>query len=114
MRFRSLIRIILIGGSLGACVSQYTSPGGEVENTSTEPSSSPSSESSEEPRSEATSSESPSSKASDTGDESLREPTEASGTCDDQSCVSTSDCCKGYQCGFDPERSKVIRYCLAQ
>ena len=33
-------------------------------------------------------------------------------TCGDVACVSTSDCCKGYACGFDPERSRVQRYCL--
>lgn len=49
-----------------------------------------------------------------TPDESKRQPTEASGTCDDRSCVAGQDCCSGYQCGFDPERSKVERYCLPQ
>ena len=28
--------------------------------------------------------------------------------------ISASDCCSGYQCAFDPERSKVTRYCLPQ
>jgi hypothetical protein len=32
--------------------------------------------------------------------------------CDDRSCVGSSDCCNGYSCGFDPERSHVQRYCL--
>ena len=53
-------------------------------------------------------------KSASSDDGADRAPTETSGTCDDRSCVSTSDCCKGYQCSFDPERSKVIRYCMAQ
>jgi len=36
----------------------------------------------------------------------------AGDTCGDVACVSTTDCCKGYACGFDPERSRVQRYCL--
>ena len=111
MTFCSLFRITLIGGSLCACVSQYTSPDGsnepDVESTSTEPPSGTSHEPSEAKRP-------PKKETSDTPDDAKRTPTEASGSCDDRSCVSTSDCCKGYQCGFDPERSKVLRYCLAQ
>jgi len=113
MTFRSLFRITLISGSLGACMNQYTSPGGEVENTSTEPTSSEPGDSSEA-TSESSDSTSSSSQSSGTANEGQRAPSEASGTCDDQTCVSTTDCCKGYQCGFDPERSKVMRYCLAQ
>jgi len=56
----------------------------------------------------------PANQATGTPDEAKRTPTEASGTCDDRSCVASNDCCNGYQCGFDPERSKVQRYCLAQ
>lgn len=42
-------------------------------------------------------------------------PAAATGdTCDDQSCAGSEECCKGYACGFDPERSKVQRYCLKQ
>ena len=104
MKFCSLFRITLIGGSLCACVNQYTSPGGEVESTSTEPPSSTSHEPSEATK--------PPNQANGTPDEAKRTPTEASGTCDDQTCVSATDCCKGYQCAFDPERSKVLRYCL--
>jgi hypothetical protein len=109
MTFRSLFWITLIGGSLWACVNQYTSPGGDVEETSKEekPGSELPPESSHER--EATSS---SEETKTTPDDAKREPTEASGSCDDRSCVSASDCCKGYQCAFDPERSKVIRYCL--
>ena len=33
-------------------------------------------------------------------------------SCGDVGCQSNSDCCKGYSCGFDPERSHVQRYCL--
>jgi hypothetical protein len=113
MTFRSLFRITLISGSLVACMNQYTSPGGEVENTSTEPTSSEPSDSSEA-TSDSSDSTSSSSQSSGTANEGQRAPSEASGTCDDQTCVSTTDCCKGYQCGFDPERSKVMRYCLAQ
>jgi hypothetical protein len=36
------------------------------------------------------------------------EPSEA------RKCVSTDDCGEGYVCGFDPERSHVERYCLAE
>jgi hypothetical protein len=113
MTFRSPFLVTLIGCSLGACVNQYTSPGGEVENTSTEPPSSISPEPSEPTRSPNESSDTRN-EANDTTGESKRAPTEASGDCSDRSCVSTSDCCGGYQCGFDPERSKVTRYCLAQ
>jgi len=35
-------------------------------------------------------------------------------TCGDVACQSSNECCKGYVCGFDPERSKVQRYCLGQ
>jgi hypothetical protein len=50
----------------------------------------------------------------DTPEEAKRAPVEASGSCDDRACSATDECCKGYQCGFDPERSKVQRYCLVQ
>ncbi len=36
----------------------------------------------------------------------------AAQSCDGVACESTSDCCKGYDCGFDPDRSRVQRYCL--
>ncbi len=36
----------------------------------------------------------------------------AGDTCGDVACQSNTDCCKGYACGFDPERSRVQRYCL--
>jgi len=35
-------------------------------------------------------------------------------TCGDVACQANNDCCKGYLCGFDPERSHVQRYCLGQ
>jgi len=35
-------------------------------------------------------------------------------TCGDVACQANNDCCKGYVCGFDPERSRVQRYCLGQ
>jgi hypothetical protein len=28
-------------------------------------------------------------------------------------CVSNEDCCAGFSCSFDPERSHIIKYCLA-
>jgi len=34
--------------------------------------------------------------------------------CSDVACQSNNDCCSGYVCGFDPERSRVQRYCLGQ
>jgi hypothetical protein len=47
--------------------------------------------------------------------ESEGEPTDDSGSrSDDRTCVSKSDCCSGYHCAFDPERSKVLRYRLPQ
>ena len=33
-------------------------------------------------------------------------------SCADVACQSSNECCKGYACGFDPERSRVQRYCL--
>jgi hypothetical protein len=56
----------------------------------------------------------PANQKTGTPEEAKRTPTEASGTCDDRSCVASNDCCSGYECGFDPERSKVQRYCLPQ
>jgi hypothetical protein len=41
-------------------------------------------------------------------------PATAGESCGDVACESSSDCCKGYSCGFDPERSHVQRYCLGQ
>ena len=113
MTFRSLFLVTLIGCSLGACVNQFTSPGGEVENTSTEPPSSDSHEPSEATRPSNEPNDTRN-EAKDTSDDGKHAPTETSGTCDDRTCVSTSDCCSGYQCAFDPERSKVMRYCLTQ
>jgi hypothetical protein len=117
MTFCSLLRVMVFGGSLFACVSQYTSPGGEVENTSTEPGSGSSEEASEATESSSEASDTQreaSSEANDASDEPKRAPTDTSGTCDDRTCVSATDCCSGYQCAFDPERSRVIRYCLPQ
>ena len=39
-------------------------------------------------------------------------PASTGETCGDVACQSNSDCCKGYSCGFDPERSRIQRYCL--
>ena len=41
------------------------------------------------------------------------EPSAAAGeSCGDVACQSNNECCKGYFCGFDAERSHVQRYCL--
>lgn len=56
----------------------------------------------------------PAERTGTTPEDAKRAPVEASGSCDDRACTATDDCCKGYQCGFDPERSKVQRYCLPQ
>ena len=114
MTFHSLFRITLIGGSLWACVSQYTSPGGDVEETSKEKESSEASSLPPETSHEERDTSSSSGEKGETPDDAKRDPIDASGSCDDRSCVSSTDCCKGYQCAFDPERSKVIRYCLPQ
>ena len=39
-------------------------------------------------------------------------PAAAGESCGDVACQSNNECCKGYSCGFDPERSHVQRYCL--
>jgi hypothetical protein len=48
--------------------------------------------------------------------EAARPPDPASSpageSCADVACESSTDCCKGYDCGFDPDRSRVQRYCL--
>jgi hypothetical protein len=90
MTFRSLLLITVIGGSLWACVNKHTPPDPELESTSMEPASG----------------------TSEASEESA--PSEVSGTCDDRTCVSSNECCKGYECGFDPGRSRVLKYCLSQ
>jgi hypothetical protein len=45
--------------------------------------------------------------------------TEAQAECVDEAgetlgCASNEDCCKGFSCGFDPEKSRVQRYCLPE
>jgi len=27
-------------------------------------------------------------------------------------CRNQEDCCQGYECSFDPDRSKILKYCL--
>lgn len=39
------------------------------------------------------------------------EPVDA---CGEKSCSINAECCDGYVCGFDPDRSHVQRYCLAE
>jgi uncharacterized lipoprotein len=41
-------------------------------------------------------------------------PAPPTGACDDRACSVDQDCCTGYGCALDPERSRVQRYCLAQ
>jgi hypothetical protein len=41
-------------------------------------------------------------------------PAPPTGACDDRACSVDQDCCKGYGCALDPERSRVQRYCLAE
>jgi hypothetical protein len=41
-------------------------------------------------------------------------PSPPTGACDDRACSVDQDCCKGYGCALDPERSRVQRYCLAE
>ncbi len=38
----------------------------------------------------------------------------AGDTCGDVACQSNNECCSAGVCGFDPERSRVQRYCLGQ
>ena len=104
-----MIRALVLGSAL-ALACKYSEPdaklGGNEEQKV-------SAESREKP--EPANQDTPSSQSKkDTPDEAKRQPTEASGSCDDRSCVASQDCCGGYQCGFDPERSKVQRYCLPQ
>jgi len=102
MAYTRMIRALVLG-SLGVVSCKYSEPepvvGGPKEQTL-------SSEEHREPE--------PAREKGETPEEAKRAPTEATGTCDDRSCVASNDCCSGYQCGFDPERSKVQRYCLAQ
>lgn len=55
---------------------------------------------------------SPASSESESSNELATPPPPPTGACDDRACVATEDCCKGFACGFDPERSRVQRYCL--
>ena len=104
-----MIRALVLGSAL-ALACKYSEPdaklgGNEEQTVSSESHAKP------EPANQETLSSQP---KKDTPDEAKRQPTEASGACDDRSCVASQDCCGGYQCGFDPERSKVQRYCLPQ
>jgi hypothetical protein len=110
-----MIRIAVVQGSFLLLACKYSSPDPAVSNTSTQSPSSThdSTESTETPHStESSAAQGTSTKG--TPEEAKRAPTEASGSCDDRSCVASSDCCGGFECGFDPERSKVQRYCLKQ
>jgi hypothetical protein len=40
--------------------------------------------------------------------------TSSGGVCDDRPCSVNAECCEGYGCGFDPQRSHVQRYCQAE
>jgi hypothetical protein len=38
----------------------------------------------------------------------------ADNACAERACSITAECCSGYSCGYDPGRSHVQRYCLAE
>jgi hypothetical protein len=101
--------LALVLGSALALSCKYSEPdtklGNDEQKLSSESHEAP------EPANQETSADSP---KKGTPEEAKRQLTEASGSCDDRSCVASQDCCGGYQCGFDPERSKVQRYCLPQ
>ena len=90
---------------------RYQEPEPEVGGTSSE--SSPSMKEHGAPAEE-TSSESGREGEDETQSEPAAHPTETTGACDDRACTATEDCCKGYACGFDPQRSRVQRFCLPQ
>jgi hypothetical protein len=103
-----MIRALVLGSAL-ALSCKYSEPdaklgGNEEQKLSSESHSTP------EPENQGSESQ----PKKGTPEEAKRQLTEASGSCDDRSCVASQDCCGGYQCGFDPERSKVQRYCLPQ
>lgn len=107
----SWIRVLALVPVLAlSCKYGSSTPDPEVGGTQEKSMSSPSSEKPEPANQSNGSPDEPQHKG--TPDEAKRTPTEASGTCDDRSCVASQDCCSGYQCAFDPERSKVQRYCL--
>lgn len=108
MAYTRMLRALVLG-SVGLVACKYSEPEPAVGGPKEQP------QSSEEPLSSEQAREpEPANQKGDTPEEAKRTPTEASGTCDDRSCVASNDCCSGYQCGFDPERSKVQRYCLPQ
>jgi hypothetical protein len=119
MKFLHSIRIGIgvVCGSFLAIACKYSTPDPEVAPTSSEApaaNSSPESKESSDPGPPSEASGNTISKSKGTPEEAKRAPVEASGSCDDRSCTASQDCCSGYQCGFDPERSKVQRYCLPQ
>jgi hypothetical protein len=104
-----MIRALVLGSAL-ALACKYSEPdaklgGNEEHKLSSESHEAP------EPANQEKSADSP---HKGTPEDAKRQLTEASGSCDDRSCVASQDCCGGYACGFDPERSKVQRYCLPQ
>lgn len=110
MTYRRMMRALVLGSALPlAFACRYSEPdtklGNDEQTLGSESHEAP------EPANQEPSSDSP---KKGTPEEAKRQLTEASGSCDDRSCVATQDCCDGYQCGFDPERSKVERYCLPQ
>ena len=108
--------MVAVSAALYAC--RYSEP--EPQTPDSKASSSSSSESSAPSASDSDSDSSSSSASDDSSgtnevsNDAKREPTEASGACDDRQCVADQDCCKGYGCSFDPERSKVQRYCVKE
>lgn len=50
-----------------------------------------------------------------TGDEYAGVSTEPEvNACFGKPCSINAECCDGYSCGFDPDRSRVQRYCLSE
>jgi hypothetical protein len=52
--------------------------------------------------------------ASEASSPEAEAPAPPTGACDDRACTVDQDCCEGYGCSLDPERSRVQRYCLAR
>jgi hypothetical protein len=104
-RIGACLSAVLLFGTTASC--RYSEPPKEPE------ASSPSSES-RPTTTESSDSSSESSESEPAEGESPTPPTQTTGACDDRACTATEDCCKGYACGFDPERSRVQRFCLPQ
>lgn len=93
------VAVFVSFGTMAACAYSQPPPAETVESTEVTP-----------PKEES-GAESPSSEAAPPADEAP--PAPPTGACDDRACTVDQDCCKGYGCSLDPERSRVQRYCLA-